>query len=413
MLAQRRRALIIVASVILGLFGMVASCSKVPLLAPTGSVITLIPEATSVSLNSQVTIVATVIENGVATNGGSGSGTTTASRTGAGTPVQNGTHVTFTTTLGQIQPSDALTHNGEADVIFSSGGASGTATITAYSGGASSSIQLPVGAAAVGAVTVTVTPQTLPAAGGNATVVANVTDAKGQPIGGVPVSFKTDKGTLTPSTIQSDASGNAATVLSTSVTANVTATAGTVTSAATVVNVTARGLSGFSASPSSTTAGTPVTFTVTPTQGANVSNIHLDYGDGQSVDLGPISTQAQPSHAYLAAGIYTATATPIDATGPGTPLATQVIVGTLPVTLNALPNPTATDTPTTFSVTGTTTAAVDHYQWTWDDGTPSFATSSPQTTHSFSSRGTKTVRVDVIGVGGGLLGSAQLSVTVQ
>ena len=179
MVAQRRRALIIVASVIAGLFGMVASCSKVPLLAPTGSVITLIPEANFVSLNSQVTIVATVIENGVATNGGSGSGTTTASRTGAGTPVQNGTHVTFTTTLGQIQPSDALTRNGEADVIFSSGGASGTATITAYSGGASQSIQLPIGTAAVGAVALTATPQTLPAAGGNTTLVANVTDNKG------------------------------------------------------------------------------------------------------------------------------------------------------------------------------------------------------------------------------------------
>ena len=68
MVAQRLRAPLLVGSAIVGLFALAASCSKVPLLAPTGSVITLIPETTSVSLNSQATIVGTVIENGVATN---------------------------------------------------------------------------------------------------------------------------------------------------------------------------------------------------------------------------------------------------------------------------------------------------------------------------------------------------------
>ena len=44
---------------------LVSACDKVPLLAPTGSVITLFPAAPSVGLNGQVEIVATVIENGV------------------------------------------------------------------------------------------------------------------------------------------------------------------------------------------------------------------------------------------------------------------------------------------------------------------------------------------------------------
>src|SRR5438270_1707582 len=80
-----------------------AACDKVPLLAPTGSVITLLPETTTVSLNSKINIIATVIENGVAAASGSGSGaTTTVTRTAAGTPVQNGTVVSFTTTLGTI-----------------------------------------------------------------------------------------------------------------------------------------------------------------------------------------------------------------------------------------------------------------------------------------------------------------------
>src|SRR6266545_5137823 len=73
---------------------LVAACDKVPLLAPTGSVITLFPVTTTVSLNSEVAIIATVIENGQATGTtgtGTGTGTTTTTRSGAGTPVQNGT----------------------------------------------------------------------------------------------------------------------------------------------------------------------------------------------------------------------------------------------------------------------------------------------------------------------------------
>src|SRR6185436_7303951 len=109
---------------------LVAGCDKVPLLAPTGSVITLIPSASGVGLNSELTITATVIENGVA-SGGSGGST---SRSGAGTPVQNGTLVTFTTTVGRIEPAEARTHNGQVTVKLVTGTTSGLATITAYSG---------------------------------------------------------------------------------------------------------------------------------------------------------------------------------------------------------------------------------------------------------------------------------------
>ena len=84
----------------------VVSCDKVPLLAPTGTVITLIPTSNTLSLNSEIGIVATVIENGAA----AGSGTGTTSRSGAGTPVQNGTVITFTTTVGRVEPAEARTH---------------------------------------------------------------------------------------------------------------------------------------------------------------------------------------------------------------------------------------------------------------------------------------------------------------
>ena len=43
-----------------------SSCDKVPLLAPTGTVITLFPGASTVPVDGNVEIIATVIENGVA-----------------------------------------------------------------------------------------------------------------------------------------------------------------------------------------------------------------------------------------------------------------------------------------------------------------------------------------------------------
>src|SRR5690348_5244618 len=96
-----------------------AACEKVPLVAPTGSTIILTAPTTIVSTTDSIEIVAQVIE-------------------AAGTPPHSGTHVTFATTLGRIEPSDAVTDTtGRASARFSPNGATGTATITATSGGAS------------------------------------------------------------------------------------------------------------------------------------------------------------------------------------------------------------------------------------------------------------------------------------
>src|SRR3954447_5720487 len=78
---------------------LAVACDKVPLVAPSGSVITLFAAANTVPLNGDVEIVANVIENGTTstpTTPGTGAGgtpTTGATSTtsaGAGTPVQNG-----------------------------------------------------------------------------------------------------------------------------------------------------------------------------------------------------------------------------------------------------------------------------------------------------------------------------------
>jgi hypothetical protein len=393
---------------------LVAACDKVPLLAPTGSVITLLLATTTVSLNSEVTIVATVIENGQATAGtGTGTGTTTTSRSGSGTPVQNGTLITFTTTIGRIEPSEARTHNGQVTVKLITGGTSGTATITAYSGGASAQItNLKIGTAAVKTVSVTTTPQSLGISGGTTQVVASVVDEGGSALGGVPVTFSTDKGSISPSTVTTDSSGTATATLTTTATAKITAAVGTLTGTATVT-VAARSLTSFTASPSATSAGVPITFTVTPATGANISNVRVDFGDGNSRNLGGISAASTLSYPYNSSGSFTATATATDGTSETGSLTTTVTVGSLPVTLNASPNPAVVNSPVTFTVSGLGSAQVDHFTWTWDDGTPTQTTTGPQNPHTFTTRGIKNVRVDVFGVGGGKIGTAPLTMDVQ
>src|SRR4051812_26889208 len=93
------------------------SCERMALLAPAGSTITLTSMATTLPLNGTTSLIAQVIEP-------------------AGTPPQSGTLVTFTTSLGAVQPIEAETDaGGRVLVVFRAGTQSGTATISALSGG--------------------------------------------------------------------------------------------------------------------------------------------------------------------------------------------------------------------------------------------------------------------------------------
>src|SRR5229473_2136998 len=74
---------------------LVAGCNKVPLLAPSLSTISLSSTSTIVQSNSTAQVSATVLKQ-------------------PGTIVQDGTTVTFTTTLGTLSPTVARTTNGVA-----------------------------------------------------------------------------------------------------------------------------------------------------------------------------------------------------------------------------------------------------------------------------------------------------------
>jgi hypothetical protein len=118
------------------------ACDRVPLLAPSGSAISLTSVATASSTDS-ITITALVLEGAAGAPAQNGSATTT---TGVGTPVHNGTVVSFTTTIGTITPVEAKTVNGKVTVTFTGDGRVGAVVITATSGSAVKTLQITLSA---------------------------------------------------------------------------------------------------------------------------------------------------------------------------------------------------------------------------------------------------------------------------
>jgi hypothetical protein len=129
-------ALVALAGLVIG-----AGCESVPLTAPAGTGITLLASPASLSVNGAATITA-VLNEGAFLPDPDGGGTTI---DGVGTPVHNGTVVTFVTSLGRMQPAEARTVGGRAQATLIADGRSGVAVITAFSGGASQMLEVPIG----------------------------------------------------------------------------------------------------------------------------------------------------------------------------------------------------------------------------------------------------------------------------
>ena len=392
---------------------LVMACDKVPLLAPSGSVITLFAAANTVPLNSDIEIVANVIENGVASSGPTTpatpgttapgtTGTTTTTSAGAGTPVQNGTLVSFTTTIGRIEPSEARTSNGQVRVRFISGTQSGTATITAFSGGASGKLEnLKVGTAAVERVILSANPQTLAPGGGNSTISALVQDVSGAGLAGVPVTFTTDNGSLNPATAITDASGVATTTLNTPRPAKVTANVAGKTADVSVGLNPRTGIA-ITAPSSQVSAGQPATFTIGVAATANIQNVTVDFGDGRQQSLGAISGSTTVQHTYTAEGTYTVRATAVDASGFSEQVSTAMTVlpGQPPsVIITASNNNPSVGETVIFTATASgATSTIVRYEWDFGtDAQPRTAsTTGNRATASYATTGSKVITVRVI-----------------
>ena len=126
---------------------VVVACESGPLTSPSGATITISIVKTVLPLNGLATVRAVVMEV-------------------SGTPVHNGTMVTFTHTIGSVNPPEAPTVNGIATSTFLAGTSSGTGIIHAFSGpartgsgnGSAGGVEVKIGAAAAGSMAVSAVP---------------------------------------------------------------------------------------------------------------------------------------------------------------------------------------------------------------------------------------------------------------
>jgi hypothetical protein len=118
-----------------------SSCEDSPFVAPTGTGITL-AAAGSIPANGFTQITALLLRGGFGAE---------AVTKGVGPPVKDDTVVSFITTLGRIEPSQAKTKDGQVTVTLFGDGHAGTAKVTAFSGSASSSIDITLTAATAAA----------------------------------------------------------------------------------------------------------------------------------------------------------------------------------------------------------------------------------------------------------------------
>ena len=347
----------------------VGACDKVPLLAPSGSTITLTVTATALPLNGTTQIVAQVLESG-------------------GTPPQDGTLIVFTTSMGSVQPPEAQTKGGRVTVTFNAGTTNGTATITASSGGASASgtsaAKIAIGTAAVGSVRMSANPTLLPALGGSSTITAIVIDINGNPLSSAPVSFSTTAGSLDQGAATTDQNGAASAILRTTTAATVTGAVGaqagsstttppatgtpatpapaTTGTASGTVTVNVAGAPTLNITPPATapSAGLPSTFTfvvaAAAANGSAIRDVTVDWGDGGPIQhLGAITASTAVSHTYQSSGTYSILGTVTDSFGNSVNASTSVAVtAKLQPTVSIVattPNPTAgTDMTFTASV---------------------------------------------------------------
>jgi hypothetical protein len=371
---------------------LASACDKLPLLAPQESTITLSTASAVVQANGTTEIRATVLEP-------------------SGTPVHNGTTVTFTTNLGTLSPTDARTLNGVATARFVANGQSGTASIKAISGGAASeALTLTVGAAAANAVTLSANPTRVAASGGPSVITATVTDTSGNPVQGVPVTFSSTAGSLSATSANTDLSGSSVTTLTTNREATVTAAVAGKTSTV-IVGVGVRPTVTVSASAEATVGG-PTTFTISATPATGevpIEQVTITYGDGESTNLGRVSgTGITVQHIYDDHDTYRVTVTATDLSGESASASTVIVVQ--PVVLLSLAASTAGKVAEFTATVSPSDTVVATFSWSFGDG-QSATTSTNQISHTYAIGGFYNVTVTAT-TSSGRRASASTTVTI-
>ncbi|MEO7795318.1 MAG: PKD domain-containing protein [Thermoanaerobaculia bacterium] len=284
-----RRSLLLLAALVVPV-----GCSEGTPVAPTGAILRVSAYPTRIGTRGVSTVTVNAYRS-------------------TGNPVNPGTEIRLSSTIGTIDPVAYTTESGQATALLRGDGRVGTATVTAFSGGLEPvTLDISVGQLSA-SMSFQVTPSSVAETGGTLDLLALVRDDVSQPLAGAQVNFRSEVGELDSGGrfITTDENGEARDRLRVTaadlqlvsddnfqVTAEVGGAGGTIISRTFQVGIQRPPQAAFTFQ----RAGLVVTFNDTST-GSPTSWI-WDFGDDT-----PTSSQQNPVHAYSEAGTYVVTLT--------------------------------------------------------------------------------------------------------
>jgi hypothetical protein len=269
----------------------VAGCSsdKHTLLAPGDALISMTPTVPLVTVNGSVEV------------------TVQASKSD-GSPVDDGTEVFLSASRGEFDTPKVRIQDGRATAVYNATGDAGLVELYAESADARGQYVLPTASGRVTRLSLSAAQNAVPHGGGSVDLKATAFNESGQRVVGAPVSFQATTGSFTPfAPVLTNDNGEAVARLTTNAAA--TARARVHTQESDAVNIGVESLLSLRLvlTPTPSTVGQPVRFTVTPSDSRR-GEMSIIYGDGETQSLGQGSGERSTFYTYSTQGGFNVTA---------------------------------------------------------------------------------------------------------
>jgi PKD repeat protein len=172
----------------------------------------------------------------------------------------------------------------------------------------------------------------------------------------------------------------------------------------------------FTTAPTTGTAGSPVSFTVTASGGTLPGTFSWNFGDGTANVANGSSNPNTLSHNYAAKGTFTVHVNVTDGNNNRASASATITIAGTPLTVSFTTAPTTgtVGTPVSFTATAAGDTAPYTFSWNFGDGTANVAggiTNPNSQSHTYQVKGTYSVKVNVTDANG-KLASASATITV-
>src|SRR5207245_376088 len=169
----------------------------------------------------------------------------------------------------------------------------------------------------------------------------------------------------------------------------------------------------FTTAPTTGVVGTSVSFTASASGGTTPYSFSWNFGDGTANVAGGTTNPNTQSHTYATKGTFTVKVNVTDANGAKQTASSTITIAPLQFTVVFTTAPTTGTVGTAVSFTASASGGTTPYSFSWNfgDGTANVAggSTNPNTqSHTYSTKGTFTVKVNATDANGALKTASSL-----